>query len=98
MHGHYDMVESLIEKGADPNLEWQSIMFVCILLLVFGGVGRRWQVLDRWSWRAGRLNLDSTRPTFLAGGKHPHSLYSPGCVLSIVLFIQWYLHHHGARQ
>lgn len=23
MHGHYDMVESLIEKGADPNLDWQ---------------------------------------------------------------------------
>ncbi|KAJ5121116.1 uncharacterized protein N7515_009077 [Penicillium bovifimosum] len=25
MHGHYDMVESLIEKGANPNLTWQFI-------------------------------------------------------------------------
>ncbi|KAJ5534164.1 hypothetical protein N7527_000418 [Penicillium freii] len=23
IHGHYDMAESLIEKGADPNLDWQ---------------------------------------------------------------------------
>jgi ankyrin repeat protein len=25
MHGHYHMVESLIEKGANPNLVWQVI-------------------------------------------------------------------------
>jgi ankyrin repeat protein len=39
MHGHYDMVESLIEKDADPNLGWQFFTLDPLDLLVYSTTG-----------------------------------------------------------